>query len=145
MNLDPTLENVNFMLERDAFSQWLGLEIEELKPGFCKLKMRVRAEMLNGFGIAHGGICFSLADSCLAFAANSRGNLSLTLKADISWPKPARDGDILVAECKEIYLSEKSGTYDVEIWNQLDNQIIALFRGMVHRTGKPVVQNLSPT
>ena len=141
MNLDPALQNVNFMMERDAFSQWLGLEIEELKPGFCKLRMLIRPEMLNGFGIAHGGICFSLADSCLAFAANSRGNLSLTLKADISWPKPARAGDVLIAQSREIHLSEKSATYDVEIRNQLDNQIIALFRGMVHRTGKPVIQN----
>ena len=68
---------VSKMMENDRFSEWLGIEIEEVKEGYCRLSMTVREEMLNGFGIAHGGIVFSLADSALAFASNSRNQKSL--------------------------------------------------------------------
>ena len=132
--------HVAFMMERDAFSQWLGIEILELRPGYCRLRMVIRPEMLNGFGIAHGGICFSLADTCLAFAANTHGNLSLTLKADVSWPSASKEGEVLIAESRELVISEKSATYDVEVRRESDNEIKALFRGLVHRTGKAIIQ-----
>lgn len=135
--------NVGFMMEKDAFSQWLGIEILELRIGFCRLQMKVRPEMTNGFGIAHGGICFSLADTCLAFAANTYGNLSLTLKADISWPGPVKAGEILIAESKELALSAKSATYDVTVWQKGSDNPAALFRGLVFRTGRPVLDNES--
>jgi acyl-CoA thioesterase len=135
--------SVGFMMERDAFSQWLGIEILELGKGFCRLQMKVRPEMTNGFGIAHGGICFSLADTCLAFAANTYGNLSLTLKADISWPGPVKAGEVLIAESKELALSAKSGTYDVTVWREGSDNPVALFRGLVFRTGRPVIDNES--
>jgi len=133
--------NVAYMMENDAFSNWLGIEILELRPGYCRLRMQVRPDMLNGFGIAHGGICFSLADTCLAFAANTHGKLSLTLKADISWPIAAKEGDWLEAESRELVLTDKSATYDVEIRKEGENEIKALFRGLVHRTGKAVIES----
>ena len=71
---------VDEMYESDKFSQWLGIEIVEIKQGYCKLKMKVREEMTNGFGIAHGGICFSIADTALAFAANSHNIKSLSIE-----------------------------------------------------------------
>ena len=80
-------EIVKQMIENDAFSKWLGLEILELSKGFCKLKMVVRKEMTNGFSIAHGGISYSLADSALAFAANSEGTHSLSIETSISHKK----------------------------------------------------------
>ena len=67
---------VDKMYQNDAFSQWLGIEVVEVKDGYCKLNMTVRKEMLNGFQIAHGGIAYSLADSALAFASNSHGRKS---------------------------------------------------------------------
>jgi acyl-CoA thioesterase len=140
---DNYFGSVAFMMERDAFSQWLGIEIMDLGKGFCRLRMKVREEMTNGFGIAHGGICFSLADTCLAFAANTHGNLSLTLKADISWPEPVKAGEVLLAESKELALSSKSGTYDVTVWREGSSNPVALFRGMVFRTGRPVIENES--
>jgi acyl-CoA thioesterase len=97
--------------------------------------------MLNGFGIAHGGICFALADTCLAFAANTYGRISLTLKADISWPEPAKERDVLLAESSEMSLSEKSAVYDVHIRRESDGKTMALFRGLVHRTNKIVLEN----
>lgn len=135
--------SVNYMMERDAFSRWLGIEILELGKGFCRLRMEVREEMTNGFGIAHGGICFSLADTCLAFAANTYGNLSLTLKADISWPEPVKAGDILISESSELVLSSRSATYDVAVRREGSEVPVALFRGLVHRTGRPVIHNES--
>ena len=134
--------NVAFMMENDAFSQWLGIEILEVKSGYCRLRMKVRPDMLNGFGIAHGGICFSLADTCLAFAANTHGKLSLSLKADISWPISAREGEWLEAESRELVLTDKSATYDVEIRKEGEKEIKALFRGLVHRTGKAVIESI---
>ena len=136
-------DSVDFMMERDAFSQWLGIEILETGKGFCRLQMKVREEMTNGFGIAHGGICFSLADTCLAFAANTHGILSLTIKADISWPEPVKAGDILVAQSRELVLSSKSATYDVIVSREGSENPVALFRGLVHRTGRPVIKNES--
>ena len=133
--------NVAFMMENDAFSQWLGIEILEVKSGYCRLRMKVRPDMLNGFGIAHGGICFSLADTCLAFAANTHGKLSLSLKADISWPISARVGEWLEAESRELVLTDKSATYDVEIRKEGEKEIKALFRGLVHRTGRAVIES----
>jgi acyl-CoA thioesterase len=140
MNSSPA-ENVQQMLKNDAFSQWLGIEILQLDAGYCRLKMQVRQEMLNGFGIAHGGICFALADTCLAFAANTYGRISLTLKADISWPEPAKERDVLLAESSEMSLSEKSAVYDVHIRRESDGKTMALFRGLVHRTNKIVLEN----
>ena len=134
-------ENVNHMMACDAFSRWMGIEILRVHSGYCLLRMRVRADMLNGFGIAHGGICFSLADTCMAFAANTHGKLSLTLKADISWPEPAKEGEVLLAESKELIITEKSATYDVEVRRESDSATLALFRGLVHRSGKPVIPN----
>ena len=126
-------------MRNDAFSQWLGIEILEVREGFCKLQMKIRQEMTNGFGIAHGGICFSLADTCLAFAANTHGKLSLTLSADITWPEPVYAGDVIIAESRELFISEKNAVYDVAVLNANGLKPVALFRGMVHRSGKPVI------
>jgi len=130
---------VSKMLETDYFSQWLGIEIVELKAGYCKLKMLVRKEMLNGFGIVHGGITFAMADSCFAFASNSHGMLSVSLQASISFPASAVSGDILIAESKELMLTKTSGIYDIEIKKQPDSEIVGLFRGISHRTSKPAL------
>ena len=72
------------MFDQDAFSQWLGIEIIEVKDGYCKLKMTVRKEMLNGFHITHGGISYSLADTALAFASNTHGKKCISVETSIS-------------------------------------------------------------
>ena len=93
---------VNKMFRNDKFSQWLGIEIWEIKPGSCDLKMFVRDEMLNGFDILHGGVTFSMADSALAFASNSHGRLSVVIEANMSFPKSAKTGDVLNRHCNRI-------------------------------------------
>ena len=96
-------EVVSHMMEHDLFSQWLGIEVLEIKEGYSKIKMTVRKEMINGFGIVHGGIAFSLADSAFAFACNNRNNLSVALDTSINFTKPVHVGDVLIAEAKELH------------------------------------------
>ena len=129
---------VNKMLETDAFSNWLGIGIIELKEGYSKITMTVRQEMLNGLGVVHGGIAFSLGDSAFAFACNSRNNLSLALDTSINFLKPVYIGDVLIAEATEIHNGKSTGLYQIKITNQQD-QLVALFKGTCFRTGKAVV------
>ena len=126
---------VDKMMSGDAFSQWLGIEVLEISEGYCKLKMTVREKMTNGFKIAHGGIAYSLADSCLAFAANSDGVQSVSVETSISYTKKAVSGDMLTATAKEINKSSKTALYNISITNQ-NNIEIAHFKGTVYRTGK---------
>ena len=126
---------VSKMINGDAFSQWLGIELIKVSEGFCKLEMTVRDEMTNGFNIAHGGISYSLADSALAFAANSDGVQSLSIETTISHTKKVMSGDRLTAETKEISKNEKNAVYNINITNQ-DDITVAHFKGTVYRTKK---------
>ena len=123
------------MMSGDAFSQWLRIELLESAPGFCKIQLKVREEMTNGFNIAHGGISYSLADSCLAFAANSYGTQSVSIETSISHTKKVESGDLLIATSTELNKSKKTALYSITISNQ-DNIEIAHFKGTVYRTGK---------
>lgn len=126
---------VDRMMEDDLFSQWLGIETVVKEQGHSILKMKVRKEMVNGFGIAHGGICFSFADSALAFASNAYGRLSVALECSISFPVAVKVDDVLTCEAKELSLTNKTGTYLIEILNQ-KNEKVAFFKGTVYRTSK---------
>ena len=126
---------VDTMYQNDAFSQWLGIEVVEVKDDYCKLNMTVRKEMLNGFQIAHGGIAYSLADSALAFASNSHGRKSLSVETSISHTVSVKEGNVLTAATEELSLSDKIGVYLITITNQ-NNQEVAYFKGTVYRTSK---------
>jgi acyl-CoA thioesterase len=126
---------IDKMWKTDAFSQWMGVEIIEIKAGYSKLKMTVREDMVNGFDIIHGGITFSFADSALAFAANSHGKMSVALDCTISFPKAVKKGDVLVAESIEFSCSNKVGIYNVTVTNQ-EEEKVAFFKGTVYRTSK---------
>lgn len=123
------------MMAGDAFSQWLGIEVVDIMPGYVRLEMNVREEMMNGFRIAHGGIAFSLADSALAFASNSYGRVALPLENNISFLKKVRPGEIVTAATEELSLGNRVGVYNITITNQ-DERQTALFRGTVLRTRK---------
>ena len=128
-------EIVKKMYSADLFSQWLGIQVLEITDGFCKLQMKVRKEMLNGFSILHGGVTFSLADTALAFASNSLGKMSISTEASISYIEKVKENDILTAIAEEASITEKTGIYYTRVINQ-DNITIALFKGTVLRTGK---------
>ena len=91
-------EVVNHMMENDLFSQWLGIEVLAVEEGYSKIQMTIRKEMINGFGIVHGGVAFSLGDSCFAFACNNRNVLSVALDTSINFTKPVQVGDTLIAK-----------------------------------------------
>lgn len=126
---------VRHMMEKDEFSRWLGIEIIEIKPGYSKIKMKVRKEMLNGFGITHGGITFSLADSALAFASNNYGRVAVALETSLAFPKPVYEHDELFAEAVEQSKGNSVGIYNVTVTNQ-NNVKVGIFRGTVYRTKK---------
>jgi acyl-CoA thioesterase len=129
---------VNHMMTNDLFSQWLGIEVIDVKEGYSKITMAVRKEMINGFGIVHGGIAFSLADSCFAFACNNRNVLSVALDTNINFTKPVHVGDTLTAEAKEIHNGKSTGLYHITITNQ-NQHIVALFKGTCFRTNKTLI------
>lgn len=132
---DNSIKIVDKMLAEDRFSEWLGIEKIKIEKGHCILRMKVREEMVNGFGIAHGGIAFSFADSALAFAANSYGRLSVALECSISFAVAVNVHDVLTCEAKELSLTNKTGTYHIEVSNQ-KNEKVAFFKGTVYRTSK---------
>ena len=126
---------VKTMYKGDAFSKWLGIEIVLVGEGLCELKLIVREEMTNGFGIAHGGITYSLADSALAFASNSHGRKSVSVETSISHTKQCVVGDVISAKAKEKSISNKIAIYEITITNQ-KYEMVALFKGTVYRTSK---------
>ena len=124
---------VRGMMARDAFSQWLGIEIVEIAPRRSVVRMKVRPEMVNGFGVSHGGIAYSLADSALAFAANTHGSVTVAIDNAIAYPKVIEPGDTLTATADEDGSSNRLGFYRVTIRNQRD-ELVATFRGTVYKT-----------
>ena len=126
---------IKTLLKEDWFSDWLGIEVISIKEGYCKVQMTIRKEMMNGFGITHGGITYSLGDTCLALASNSYGRQSLSVETSISHTKSTNIGDILYAEAEELRLSNRIGIYSITITNQ-NNEKVAFFRGSVYRTSK---------
>ena len=126
---------VEKMYNNDAFSQWLGIEVLDVKAGYCKLGMKVKEQMLNGFYLAHGGITYSLADSALAFASNSRGRQAVSVETSINHLEKLKVGDELLAESVEISVKNNIGFYRTEI--KSDDKLVAIFNGTVFRTNKP--------
>ncbi|MDD2792671.1 MAG: hydroxyphenylacetyl-CoA thioesterase PaaI [Sediminibacterium sp.] len=130
---------IDHIMKTDAFSNWLGISVTELKEGYSKIQMTVRPEMMNGLGIVHGGIAFSLADSAFAFACNGRNNLSVALDNSINYLKPVHTGDVITAEATEVHNGRSTGLYQVTMTNQ-HGHTVAIFKGTCFRTGKPVIK-----
>lgn len=123
------------MMAEDAFSQWLGIEVTEVRPGYSRLSMTVRDEMCNGFHMAHGGIAYSLADSALAFAANGHGRIAVSAKTSIAHLEKVLPGDALTAVAKELHKGSRLAHYFIDIKNQR-GESVAAFDGTVYLTSK---------
>jgi acyl-CoA thioesterase len=124
---------VHGMLAKDEFSRWLGIELVEITPRRSTVRMTVRPEMVNGLGVSHGGIAYSLADSALAFAANTNGNVTVAIENSIGYPQPVHVDDTLTAVAEEESFTNRLGYYRVSVRNQ-DDLLVAIFRGTVYRT-----------
>lgn len=116
------------MYDRDAASQAMGMTLDEIRPGYARMSMTIRADMLNGHQSCHGGYVFALADSAFAFACNSHNFTTVGAGCNIEYLAPGREGDVLTAEAIEQAVSGKSGIYDVKVTNQ-EGRTLALFRG----------------
>jgi acyl-CoA thioesterase len=123
---------VERMMAQDWFSQWLGIEVLDIRPGTCTLRLTVKKEMLNGFSIAHGGITYSLSDSALAFASNSHGKMAVSVETSVSHVAAVKENDVLTAVAVERSCSNRIGVYEVNVTNQ-SGSIVALFKGTVYR------------
>lgn len=128
---------VGRMVSRDGFSAWLGIEVVEIRPAASVVRLTVRKDMLNGFGVCHGGIPYSLADSALAFASNTHGTVTVSIQNGISYPAPVHEGDILTAVAEEQSAGNRVAFYQVTVTNQAGVKV-GLFTGTVYRTSKPL-------
>lgn len=127
------------MLETDTFSHWLGLVVDEIGEGYCRLHYTVKPVMLNGFGIVHGGVIFSASDSAFAFACNSHGRVALALDVSITFTKAGKEGETLIVEAKEVYLGNQTSVYDIITRNE-QTEIVAVFKGTAYRTSKDILK-----
>jgi acyl-CoA thioesterase len=124
-------------MAKDAFSQWLGVEVVDVRPSGATVRMEVRSEMQNGFGVCHGAIPFALADSALAFASNTHGKITLSIENSITYPKAIAVGDVLVATADEESATTRLAFYRVAV--ERGTEVVALFRGTVYRTNQPLI------
>jgi acyl-CoA thioesterase len=120
------------MMSTDYCSQWMRITPVTIEEGHCIIKMTVRKEMLNGYGIMHGGIAFAFADSAFAFASNSYGRLAVSITGTMSYAKSAKEGDILLATAKALSLTHKTAEFDVNVSDEA-GEIYYRFRGTVYR------------
>jgi acyl-CoA thioesterase len=127
------------LLAGDEASRNLGMRLEEVTPGTARMRMRVRADMVNGHGICHGGIVFALADSAFAVACNTYDAVTVAAAASIDFLAPARTDDELSAQARELWRSKRSGIYEIIVVNQR-GETIALFRGRSHSSGGQIIQ-----
>ena len=127
------------MFARDRASQALGMALLAIRPGYASMSMTVRADMVNGHDICHGGLIFTLADSTFAFACNSHNHVTVAAGCTIEFLAPARLGDTLIATGEERAQSGRSGVYDIRVENQ-EGVLVALFRGKSARIKGHVVE-----
>lgn len=128
------------MFATDAAAQFFGMDIAKIAPGYALIKMKIRAEMLNGFAICHGGIITTLADTAFAYSCNSYNEMTVASGLSMDFVAPGRLNEVLVAEAKEISQAGRTGVYDVTVKNEAGD-LIAVMRGKSYRMkGKPVVE-----
>jgi acyl-CoA thioesterase len=127
------------LFERDRASQGLGMRLVSVRPGSARVVMTVRADMLNGHQVCHGGLLFALADSAFAFACNSYNDSTLAAAAAIDFLAAAREGDELTADAVELWRTRRNGIYEITIVNQRSERV-ALFRGRSYQVDGQIVK-----
>lgn len=130
---DPTaLAVARFMQEHDAFARLLGMEVLEIRPGFSRVSLKLGPQMLNGLGIPHGGVIFSLADFAFAAAANSHGQVTVALSLDIHFLRSPRPDATLLAEAEEVRKGRRTALYRIAVTDDSDEAVAELL-GMAYR------------
>ncbi|MBI3446755.1 MAG: hydroxyphenylacetyl-CoA thioesterase PaaI [Magnetospirillum sp.] len=129
--------------QRDATAAFLGIVLDEIRPGYARMSMNVTRDMLNGVAICHGGLSYTLADTAFAYACNSHDRVAVALSCTITYPAAARLGDRLTAQCHEILRKGRNGTYDCTVTTQ-NGEVVALFRGQCRFLEGHITEGLSP-
>lgn len=124
------------MMAKDSFSRRMGMKVVSVRPRAVTVRMAVLGDMLNGFGVCHGGVTFALADSALAFASNTHGTVTMSIENSISYPKGVREGEVLIASAEEESASNRLAFYKVTVSRE-GGEVVALFRGTVYKTNTP--------
>lgn len=137
--LDLARRSAAAMWANDHASQGLGMRIEEMGPGYARISMRVRRDMLNGHAMCHGGFMFTLADSAFAFSCNSRNEATVAAGCSIEFLRPVRENEVLTAVARERVLSGRTGIYDVAVIDEA-GQPVAVFRGKSARVRGDVIR-----
>lgn len=132
----PATSSVHDLALHDSFSTWMGIKILEISPNYSRVSIEVRKEMMNGFGILHGGITFALADTAFGYASNWEGKINVALDASITFTHPAKEGDLLIAEARCLNNTRKTGLYRVDVTNN-EQQLVAAFQATCYKTDKP--------
>jgi acyl-CoA thioesterase len=141
--MDRALRSAARMYADDQAARALGISIDEVAPGRATARMRVTEDMTNGHGIAHGGYIFLLADTAFAYACNSYGPVTVAQACQITFLRPAREGDELVASAAERVRMDRNGIYDVSV-RRGDGEVLAELRGH-SRTVRPGPASTSQT
>jgi acyl-CoA thioesterase len=128
----PASDPVFRKISQDPFAQWLGIELQELRPGWSRVAMTLTPQMMNFHGIPHGGTIFSLADAAFAAAGNSHGQTAVALSMTIHYMAVAEPGTRLVAEAQELRKGNRSGFYHITVKTE-GGDLIASCQGVVHR------------
>ena len=140
MNPDEIADKVaRAMLAAEGTGPAWGIAIEEAREGYARVRMTLTAAMLNGHGIAHGGMIFALADTAFAYACNSRNVTTVAAQASVVFLDAAKEGDVLVAEAREVALAGRSGVTHVSV-RTADGRTIAELQGYSRTLGGPVVE-----
>ena len=129
------------MYEKDHASRTLGMVLEEIRPGYARMSMKVGKAMVNGHDTCHGGIIFTLADSTFAFACNSYNHVTVAQGATIEFLAQGKLDDVLTAVGEERHHAGKTAVYDVRVLNQ-EGRAVALFRGKAFRLKGHVVADV---
>ena len=122
----------HWLAQQDRFAKLLGIQLEQVRPGFCRVGLTVTGDMLNAVGLTHGGVTFTLADFAFAVASNSHGTVAVALSAQMNYPAASRQGDRLTAEAREESRTGRTGLYTIEVRGN-DEKLVALFTGTVFR------------
>lgn len=126
------------LLQREGTGPAWGIAIDDAREGYARIRMTLRDDMLNGHRIGHGGMIFALADTAFAYACNSRNENTVAQNASISFLAPARPGDVLIAEAREVSRAGRTGVYQVSVRTE-DNRAIAEFTGLSRTIGGSVI------
>lgn len=138
-NIMNATETAQYILNQDFFSQWMNIQLIDIRENYCLIEMPIKKEMLNGLKTVHGGITFAFADSALAFSSNNRGDAAVALNCSINFLKAGKEGDVFRAESILVNETRKTAVYDISITNQ-NQENIAKFVGTVYKINRKVAE-----